>query len=164
MILKISLRANAGVSKTLVIRKLRVHSLHVFPSEHTYIDWVSRGIQWFPFYFRTSCASLLSLIGRNIGTSRVSDNHVSELPRFLHVFFLPGYNCTPRALLIASLDFMLRVALIPCGVINHGEEKPSFIQSERYPIRRGLAEKQRLAQALFCIWRYSRTIYIIFGM
>ena len=34
--------------------------------------------------------------------------------------------------LIASLDFMLRVALIPQGVINHGEDKPSCIQSERY--------------------------------
>ena len=53
--------------------------------------------------------------------------------------------------LIASLDFMLRVALIPRGVINHDEDKPSCIQSERYPIRGGLAEKQRLAQALFCI-------------
>ena len=31
------------------------------------------------------------------------------------------------------------------------EDKPSCIQSERYPIRGGLAEKQRLAQALFCI-------------
>ena len=49
--------------------------------------------------------------------------------------------------LIASLDFMLPVALIPRGVINHGEEEPSCIQSERYPIRGGLAEKQRLAQA-----------------
>ena len=49
--------------------------------------------------------------------------------------------------LIASLDLMLRVALIPRGVINHGEDKPSCIQSERYPIRGGLAEKQRLAQA-----------------
>ena len=59
---------------------------------------------------------------------------------------------------------MLRVALIPRGLINHGKGKPSCIQSEGYPIRGGLAEKQRLAQALFCIWRYSRTIYIIFGM
>ena len=53
--------------------------------------------------------------------------------------------------LIACLDFMLRVALIPRGVINHGEDKPSCIQSERCPIRGGLAEKQRLAQALFSI-------------
>ena len=53
--------------------------------------------------------------------------------------------------LIASLDFMLRVALIPRGVIYHDEDKPSCIQSERYPIRGGLAEKQRLAQALYCI-------------
>ena len=66
--------------------------------------------------------------------------------------------------LIASLDFMLRVGLIPWGVINNGEDKPSCIQSERYPIHGRLAEKQRLAQALFCIRRYSRTIYIIFGM
>ena len=51
--------------------------------------------------------------------------------------------------LIDSLDFMLRVALIPRGVINHGEDKPSCIQSERYPIRGGLAEKQRLAQACY---------------
>ena len=53
--------------------------------------------------------------------------------------------------LIASLDFMLGVALIPRGVISHAEDKPSCIQSERYPIRGGLAEKQRLAQAFFCI-------------
>ena len=49
--------------------------------------------------------------------------------------------------MIASLDFMLRVALIPRGVINHGEDKPLFIQSERHPIRGALAEKQRLTQA-----------------
>ena len=49
--------------------------------------------------------------------------------------------------LTASLDFMLRVELIPRGVINHAEDKPSCIQSERYSIRGGLAEKQRLAQA-----------------
>ena len=49
--------------------------------------------------------------------------------------------------MIASLDFMLRVALIPRGVINHGEDKPSYIQSEKHPIRGGLAEKQRLTQA-----------------
>ena len=42
---------------------------------------------------------------------------------------------------------MLRVSLIPDGVINHGEDNPSCIQSERYPIRGGLAKKQRLAQA-----------------
>ena len=66
--------------------------------------------------------------------------------------------------LIACLDFMLRVALIPRGVINHGEDKPWCIQSERCPIRGALAGKQRLPQALPCIWRYSRTIYIIFGL
>ena len=50
--------------------------------------------------------------------------------------------------MIASLDFMLRVALrFHGGIINHGEDKPSCIQSERYPIRGGLAEKQGLAQA-----------------
>ena len=53
--------------------------------------------------------------------------------------------------LIASLAFMLRVALIPRGVISHAEDKPSCIQSERYPTHGGLAEKQRLAQALFGI-------------
>ena len=42
---------------------------------------------------------------------------------------------------------MSRVALIPHGVINHGRDKPSCIQIERYPIRGGLAEKQRLEQA-----------------
>ena len=31
--------------------------------------------------------------------------------------------------------------------INHDEDKPSCIQSERYPIRGRLAEKQRLAEA-----------------
>ena len=65
--------------------------------------------------------------------------------------------------LIASLDFMLRVALIPPGVINHGEEKPSCIQSERYPIRGGLAEKQRLAQAC-SVFEGIQEPYIIFGM
>ena len=52
------------------------------------------------------------------------------------------------------------VALIPRGVINHGGDKPWCIQSERYPIRGGLAEKQRLAQALLCIWRYVRVLSI----
>ena len=56
------------------------------------------------------------------------------------------------------------VALIPRGVINHGGDKPWCIQSERYLILGGLAEKQRLAQALLCIWRYSRTIRFIFGL
>ena len=51
------------------------------------VDWVSQRIQWFAFYFKTSCASLLGIIGRNIGTSRVTDNHASELPRFLHRIF-----------------------------------------------------------------------------
>ena len=32
--------------------------------------------------------------------------------------------------LIASLDFMLGVALIPRGVINHDEDKPSCIKSD----------------------------------
>ena len=62
--------------------------------------------------------------------------------------------------LIASLDFILRVPLIP----NHGGDKPWCIHSKRNLIRGELAEKKRLAQALLCIWRYSRTIYIIFGM
>ena len=56
------------------------------------------------------------------------------------------------------------VALISRGMINHGGDKPWCIQSERYPIPGKLAEKQRLAQALLCIWRYSRTICIIFGI
>ena len=52
------------------------------------------------------------------------------------------------AYFIVSLDFMLRVALIPRGVVNHDEDKPSCIQSERNLIRGGLVEKQRVAQAL----------------
>ena len=71
-------------------------------------------------------------------------------------------NCLPRGgafdhysyvvgILIASLDFVLRVGLIPRGVINHSGDKTWCIQSERYPIRSGLAVKQRLAQALLCI-------------
>ena len=59
---------------------------------------------------------------------------------------------------LASISYY--VALIPRGVINHSGDKPWCVQSERYPIRGGLAEKQRLAQALLCIWRYSRTICI----
>ena len=49
MILKISLRAKAGVPKTFVKRMLQLHSLY-FP-QNAYVDWVSRGIQWFAFYF-----------------------------------------------------------------------------------------------------------------
>ena len=49
--------------------------------------------------------------------------------------------------MIASPDFMLRVVLIPHGMINHGEDKPSCIRSEKYPIPGRLAEKQRLTQA-----------------
>ena len=42
MILKISWRAKAGVPKTLV--KYTSPIFPVFPSEHAYVDWVSRGI------------------------------------------------------------------------------------------------------------------------
>ena len=63
---------------------------------------------------------------------------------------------------LASISYY--VALIPGGVINHDRDKPWCIQSERYPIRGGLAEKERLAQALLSIWRYSRTICIIFSI
>ena len=63
--------------------------------------------------------------------------------------------------LIASLDFMLRVALILRGVINHGEDKPSCIQSGRYPIRGGLAEKQRLAQALLYLKIFKNHLYYL---
>ena len=78
------------------------------------------------------------------------------IPRAFDFFSCPGGRAFDHyslgvGNLIASLDFMLRVALIPRGVINHGEDKPSCIQSERYSIRGGLAKKQRLAQALFCI-------------
>ena len=93
--------------------------------------------------------------------------HPPGIPRAFDVFSCPGgrefdelslsgggafdhYSQGVRNL-IATLDFMLRVALIPRGVINHGKDKPSCIQSETYPIRGGLAEKQRLVQALFCI-------------
>ena len=36
---------------------------------------------------------------------------------------------------------------------NHGGDKPWRIQSERYPIRCGLAEKQRLAQKFAPYWK-----------
>ena len=49
MILKISLKAKAGVSETLVKRKLRLHSLY-FPQNC--LHWLSpAGIQRFAFYF-----------------------------------------------------------------------------------------------------------------
>ena len=56
---------------------------------------------------------------------------------------------------------MLRVALIPRGVISHAEDKPSCIQSERYPIRGGLAEKQRLAQAFFSVFEGIQEPFIL---
>ena len=40
----------AGVRKTSP-------SFPVFPSEHAYVDWVSRGIQWFAFYWACEEAS-----------------------------------------------------------------------------------------------------------
>ena len=64
--------------------------------------------------------------------------------------------------LIASRDFILRVALIPRGIISHAEDKPSCIQSERYPIRGGLAEKQRLAQKkLFSVFEGIQEAFIL---
>ena len=57
MILKISLRAKAGVPKTLVKRKLRLHSL-CFP-QNTLMLTESRGEFSGAFYFQTSRASLL---------------------------------------------------------------------------------------------------------
>ena len=60
---------------------------------------------------------------------------------------------------IANLDFMLWVVLIPRDVINNSGDKPRCIQSERYLISGGLAEKQRLVQALLCTWRYSLCLH-----
>ena len=57
MILKISLRAKAGVPKTLVKRKLRLHSL-CFP-QNTLMLTESRGEFSGTSYFQTSRASLL---------------------------------------------------------------------------------------------------------
>ena len=95
----------------------------------------------------------------NLPPPRAYPGHLMSFPaqeggNLINLVF-PGWAFDHYSLgvgnLIASFDFMLRVALIPRGVINHGEDKPSCSQSERYPIRGGLAEKQSLAQALFCI-------------
>ena len=50
--------------------------------------------------------------------------------------------------LIASLDFILRVALIPN---SWRRQILGCIHNDRYLIRGGLAEKKMLAQALLCI-------------
>ena len=57
---------------------------------------------------------------------------------------LNSFSASGGGNLIASLDFMLQVELIPRGVINHREDKTSCIQSERYPIQGRLAEKKGL--------------------
>ena len=101
----------------------------------------------------------ISQIEASTSPPRACPGHLTSFParkggNLINLVF-PGAGFDHYSLgvgnLIASLDFMLRVALIPRGVINHNEDKPSCIQSERYPIRGELAEKQRLAQALFCI-------------
>ena len=56
---------------------------------------------------------------------------------------------------------MLRVTLIPRGLINHsGDVKLWWIQRKRLGICGGLVENQRPTQAVFRIWRCLRTIYI----
>ena len=131
-------------------------------------DWIC-----FPKYCFNSEILCISQIEASTSHPRAYPGHLTSFParergNLINLVFPGGGHLITThwgwGNLIASLNFMSRVALIPWGVINHGEDKPSFIQSERYPIRGGLAEKQRLAQALFCIWRYSRTICIIFGM
>ena len=65
--------------------------------------------------------------------------------------------------LITSLDIMLRVALIPCGLIKHGGDggdKLWWIQKKRLSISGRLVENQRPTIALFCICRCLRPIYI----
>ena len=57
--------------------------------------------------------------------------------------------------LIASLDFMLRAALIPRGLINHGGDGGSrlwWIERKRLRIRGELVENQRPTRAVFHIW------------
>ena len=49
--------------------------------------------------------------------------------------------------MIASLDFMLRVTLIPRGVIDHGGDKPWWIQSERYPIQANWLKKAKACRS-----------------
>ena len=86
---------------------------------------------------------------------------------------LPIFFICPRTLMVSKVvpSFeALQSSWYPCLetwqwlTTSFKTGSKTCVQSERYPIRGGLAEKQRLAQALFCIWRYSRTIYIIFGM
>ena len=62
-----------------------------------------------------------------------------------------SYLITTVGNLIASLDFTLRIALIPGGLINHGGDKLWWIQRKRSRIRGGSVEKQRPPQDLFRI-------------
>ena len=154
-------------------------SLHAYKAKDTWFvaDWLkSKGLHKLCSVFEGIQKPFILSLACNVSVKSKLQHPPppGHTPGIWHLF-LPGRREFSRGRafdhyslgvgnLIASLDFMLRVALIPRGVINHGEDKPSCIQSERYPIRGRLAGKQRLAQALFCIWRYSRTISIIFGM
>ena len=108
--------------------------------------------------------------GREVGWRSL--NIPPGIPRALDAFSCPGGRefdeySLPRARHLITTHRgwgIWSLASISTCAINLGRAKPWCIQSERYPIRGGLAEKQRLAQTLLRIWRYSRTICIIFGM
>ena len=91
------------------------------------------------------------------------------IPRAFDAFSCPGgreHYSYGVGNLITSLDIMLRVALITRGLIKHGGDggdggdKLWWIQKKRLRIRGELVENQRSTQALFCIWRCLKPIYI----
>ena len=91
--------------------------------------------------------NLLGKLSRNrpFFTNRFSAKLASKIPAKSAIFSVNLSLKIPRNLTVFSATYQK-------PWINHGGDKPWYIQSERYPIRGRLAEKQRLAQALVCIW------------
>ena len=96
----------------------------------------------------------LGIIGRNIGTSRVTDNHISELSRFLHGIF------PSRAQLYASNTSCNISRRIQVGLRWESSDTLSGISEENWrqcsvcPIR--LPNSQNAGTLLYCDGPLSR--------
>ena len=132
-------------------------------------DVILAGVVYISIIYRISDSWLFSLNGYVPVKSKLQHPPSHIIPPAFDASSCPGgrafdHHSQEVGNLIANLDVMLRVELIPRGLINHGGDdrihQTLMNSKERLRIRDWLVENQRPTQALFCIWRCLRPIYI----
>ena len=142
---------------------MRIRFRRRHPS-HKWLDWVYHSIHQLEFLENRKNLTSDVMYQSNRSFNTTPPPNPGHTPGIWRVF-LPGREgiwSPPIGVgnLIASLDVMLRVALIPHGLIYHGGDKLWWIQKKILHMRGWLVENQRSTQDLFCVWRCLRPIYI----